>query len=269
MKSRIFYVIHLDRNRIFFLTLLFIGFTLCSFALGNYMGEAQSVTNKTNLMDSFFRDTSNRDVEEDLGKAQKEEEKKPIESDIIESDILEYKSNEVVTGAVKFPPIQPIRKVNSFPKKGKKLVQLKKANPKKIATSQKKSKKLSQFQGAVSPKDKLIEKQVPQRIPLKRNKTNSLRLSNTGKKNPVRQKPFHSRSQSSSYYLQLGAFRSQNSANSMLRGLKKLGFSPEIHKKGELNIIKIGDRAPVKKIEKLEKLLRENKYFPIRNSYAK
>ena len=249
MKRKIFYIVHLDRNRILFLSLTFFSFLLFSFTLGRQLGNKQTGTESSPKFPLFsFLNTK----KEMLSKK---------EDFLSDNNKLSYDGNNHNEEEIILPDYQETSypkaiekpKIQSISKKkpNKNLPVLAFSNPKpNIHTSTAKpitrtiSSKIQKkdTKQAISLNKKKINKEVAVNNSQKKN--NLLRLSNTSQastsiaqtRSKIKEKPKTKKS----FQLQLGAFSSKEAAHRMKEALEKHGFRPHIEKRSKIHIVKIG-----------------------------
>ena len=244
MKRRVFYVLHLDKNRILFLSFTFGGLLLFSFLLGQRSGTQIDVNPKKEkfpLLSLNDDETiENQEIENQELETQEGEEEKAKEP---KEEKAKESKEEKPTKVDFFPPKelpatpQP-KKPKVFPKKIKPKPSLKKKKP-------------------------IVEKKVAKKkitkTKIKTKNKGSLRLANTNSKKIISDK------KRNIYSLQLGAFRSSDAATRMLKQLQKQGFpATRVENKLDLHLVKVGKVSSLEEIKNLQKELKSKNYYSLK-----
>ena len=249
MKRKIFYIVHLDRNRILFLSLTFFSFLLFSFTLGRQLGNKQTKAESSPKFPLFSflstkKETLSRKEDFLLDKNKLSyEDNNHNEEEIVLSDYQETSYPKVIE--------KPKIKNNTQKKTNKNSPVLTSSNHKPnihtttanpiTKTRSPKIQKTNSPQAISFDKKKVNKKVV---IKKSQKKNNILRLANTSQastsitqtRSKIKEKPKTKKS----FQLQLGAFSSKEAAHRMKNELEKHGFRPYIEKRSKIHIVKIG-----------------------------
>lgn len=278
MRHRVFYIVHLDRKRIFFLSFTFLSLLLFSFALGRYLAQAQIGQKEVERFPLFYPTEASKDQKkEETPLAKNEGDAKTRRQEVVL--LLEdeaSKRDSSLSSKIRQSPLSQVPVPNKARPKAQLLIP--KALKKKSKTSTSSIKKREK--NANSPpfskqrsRTQKIKKASPKKILLSKSLSNKKKKTKNSKKaNPQKKKLLLSniikrplsKTEPSSYYLQLGAFRSQDAARRMRKELRRQGFAAHIKEKENMYLVRVGQSASLREIKKTEDHLREKKYFPIR-----
>ena len=272
MKRRIFYVLHLDRNRIFFLSFSFLSLLLFSFALGRYLGQTQFGSQEPQKFHKFPLFSS-----ESSEASKKKQTAGALAEALTAKDGTEAVNMNQETVLLKEEAPQrmpePIVNQRGAASKG--------AEPKNTTLASKVLKRSSSKKknsGFRSPPMQKPAAQNFKRVPAqkvllsqsslpKKKKSESIKKSKQ-KKGALRlaniTKTFPSKTKSKFYHLQLGAFRSRDAAQRMQKELKAQGFRTRVKKRKNVYLVRVGQKLSLEELQEIEGSLRQEKYFPIR-----
>ena len=250
MKNRVFYILHLDRNRIFFLSFSFIGMLLFSFALGHRFAKIPPAEREGLQKEQDFPlfslkeiETSKEEAKSETGEAKTEGELVLLENESEPEGGIEEKRNSELAYLPQ-RPYAPEHSSSPSPKERKAKKKVKRSSAKNLLGTPPKQKR-KRVKSIARPKER----------------KGKLRLANLNKNSSLKK---IKRAKRSSYTLQLGAFRSQDAAKRMQKELEEQGFTAQVKKKKQMHLVQIGQNLSMKEIKEVESSLRKEKYFPIR-----
>ncbi len=275
MKTKIFYVIHLDRGRILLLCILFGGFLMLSFALGQRF-ETKRDKNSSELFPLLSAKGSYKTPKQPAEDYEDQEESGQWEGEQlswVDKKKLKKQSAPASASAAKAHKNKKYKKKKALSKtKPKRKESPALAHSKNIARKKPAKKKASGAKAAsrtlaakksAAGAERLSAKVKPKS---EKKREGSLRLANivssperAPAKKQILKKP--------SYSFQLGAFRSQAAAERMYQQLKQQGFETYIHKSQQgLYIVRVAKAASLEASKALEERLRRQHYSPLRVS---
>ncbi len=284
MKRRVFYVIHLDRNRIFFLVFTFASLILFSFAVGKGIGESQAVQeNRLNTIFSYQEQKPKQELEtkslpdkttaETLVKDSKQDDVKLLAGHNLKDSqakqpslTYEPKIRKAKTQPLHLANVTNNKKTVAKVNKNKVKVVRKKIKTKMVTLKQKKPsvQKITASTVVASTNKKTKPKENNRFRFANSNPTNSKRKDRVLTPATSIKKPRPS-DKKNVYQLQLGAFRSAGAAQRMVEELVRYGFSSQVNKRGNLHVVQVGkSTSSLGKIKGLEERLRNKDYFPLR-----
>ena len=290
MKKRIFYVINLDRGRLWILAILLVSTLLFAFATGFRVGQARAngmpgeqlsaasdgafeqlaelppldaeseneiadnpdgADGEAELSANLDRDGADSESGSRLSLANESSSERSGRSPFEIDDRRERSTPEPVRRAQPEPDVIKKKQTQSAPKKSTNAERKSERTPAPSA-----DKKLAQKKSETkqNPRSALLE-----------SGSEKLRMSNISKAKP-KSPTVDEQKSTRTYSLQLGAFSSEGAANRMAATLKKQGFHPYIVQSKNRYLVRVGRSDSAKGLWPLESGLREKQYAPMRVS---
>ncbi len=275
MKQRVFYVLHLDRGRIWVLATLFVSTLLFAFATGFRVGAARSP-------ESTAVPQATLDLGEDTSlRALGTEEEPGADGTLMddESDLTAHNDGEIddpaPAGSVAEEEVASRKDSESKPgerraEEQRRLAALRAAAEEAERKSRQERQTASnEKKPATNPRSALLDSSGSVKMA---NVSKSPRTSETESArdrepgNTQRAEASKER-QRKTHSLQLAAFRSKSAADRMIETLKKQGFHPYIVKSKNIYLVRIGRSDSAKELWAVESKLRDKKYSPMRVSH--